>query len=53
MSLFGPDGSFLSLLGERGDAPGAFMAPQSLAIHRDSGRLIVADTGNNRLQEFD
>jgi sugar lactone lactonase YvrE len=37
---------------ENGDEPGAFDLPQGLAIDEPRGRIIVADTRNNRIQVF-
>ena len=45
------DGSFLFEFGSRGDQPGQFSNPQGVCI-ANQGRIIVADSHNNRLQAF-
>ena len=45
------DGSFLFAFGSQGDQPGQFYRPRRLCID-SQGRIIVADTGNCRLQSF-
>ena len=45
------DGSFLFEFGSKGNQPGQFNSPQGLCI-ANQGRIIVADTGNCRLQSF-
>ena len=45
------DGSFLSLFGSNGGQPGQFSNPGGVCID-NQGRIIVADTFNNRLQSF-
>jgi len=45
------DGSFLFEFGEEGNQPCQFKFPRGVCI-ANQGRIIVADTGNNRLQSF-
>ena len=45
------DGSFLLEFGSLGDQPCQFYNPQGVCI-ANQGRIIVADTGNHRLQSF-
>jgi len=45
------DGSFLFEFGEEGNQPGQLNNPEGLCI-ANQGRIIVADSGNNRLQSF-
>jgi len=45
------DGSFLFEFGSRGDQPCQFKSPQGVCI-TNQGRIIVADTNNDRLQSF-
>jgi len=45
------DGSFLFEFGSKGGDPNKFMYPHSVCI-ANQGRIIVADSGNNRLQAF-
>jgi len=49
---FSKDGHFIKQWGKRGTGPGEFDTPHSLAMD-SSGRLFVADRGNNRIQIFD
>jgi len=45
------DGSFLFEFGSKGNQPGQFKYPQGVCIV-NHGRIIVADSGNHRLQSF-
>jgi len=45
------DGSFLLEFGSYGDQPCQFINPEGVCI-ANQGRIIVADTDNNRLQSF-
>jgi len=45
------DGSFLFQFGSKGNQPGQFNYPQGVCI-ANQGRIIVADSGNYRLQSF-
>ena len=49
---FSKDGTFIKTWGKTGSAPGEFDTPHSLAMD-SSGRLFVADRGNDRIQIFD
>ncbi len=49
---FTNDGKFIKAWGKPGTAQGDFETPHSLAFD-SSGRLFVADRGNNRIQIFD
>lgn len=49
--VFDENGAFLGSFGSYGSEPGAFINAQSIAALSD-GRIVVADTGNNRLQVF-
>ena len=48
---FGADGALTSVWGARGTDEGQFVGPQGVAVDR-SGRVLVADEFNNRLQIF-
>jgi sugar lactone lactonase YvrE len=52
MVKFSKDGKFIKTWGRKGDAPGDFEAPHTLAMD-SRGRLFVGDRGNNRIQIFD
>lgn len=41
------------VVGEYGREPGQFSYPQSVAVDPSSGRVYVADMGNQRIQAFD
>ena len=49
---FSKEGRFIKTWGKRGTALGDFDTPHALALD-SSGRLFVADRGNNRIQIFD
>ncbi len=49
---FSKDGSFMKAWGKKGSGPGEFDTPHALAMD-SSGRLFVADRGNNRIEIFD
>ena len=46
------DGSLVSKLGEYGRQPGQLVNPCGLAIDHDHDRILVADTGNHRVQSW-
>jgi len=46
------DGSFVSKFGEEGNQPGQFYHPIDLAIDHDHDRILITDTGNNRVQSW-
>jgi hypothetical protein len=49
---FAKDGKFLTAWGKEGTGPGEFNVPHGIALD-SSGRVFVADRGNNRIQIFD
>jgi sugar lactone lactonase YvrE len=49
---FSKDGTFVKAWGKKGSRPSEFDTPHALAMD-SSGRLFVADRGNNRIQIFD
>ncbi|MCL5123780.1 MAG: NHL repeat-containing protein [Deltaproteobacteria bacterium] len=52
IKIFDKDGKFRSSFGGEGKEPGLLNAPQGMILD-PSGSLIVADTGNRRIQKFD
>ena len=52
ITKFSKDGKFIKSWGHRGQGPGEFNAPHTIAID-SRGRLIVGDRSNNRIQIFD
>ena len=52
MLKFSKDGRFIKAWGKKGDGPGEFETPHTLAMD-SRGRLFVGDRGNNRIQIFD
>jgi len=46
VQMFGPDGSFLKTLGQRGQGPGEFQLPTAAAMAGD--RLVISDARNSR-----
>jgi sugar lactone lactonase YvrE len=52
ISKFSKDGKFIKAWGKRGDGPGDFHSPHTIAIDSRS-RLLVGDRGNNRIEIFD
>jgi photosystem II stability/assembly factor-like uncharacterized protein len=51
VQIFDEQGQYLVAWGSFGGAAGQFVSPQGVAALSD-GRIVVADTGNNRLQVF-
>ena len=49
---FSPQGALLLSWGDAGDGPGQFNLPHSLAVDK-SGRIVVVDRENHRIQFFD
>ena len=49
---YSSDGTFIKAWGRKGEAPGEFATPHSLAFDT-RGRLFVGDRENNRIQIFD
>jgi DNA-binding beta-propeller fold protein YncE len=49
--VLAPDGSRIRTLGRRGRRPGELAYPDSLAFSAE-GEILVADTGNNRVQAW-
>ncbi|MDB5809853.1 MAG: repeat-containing protein [Betaproteobacteria bacterium] len=49
---FDRDGRFIKTWGGKGEAPGQFNVPHSIAVD-SHGLVYVADRGNNRVQVFD
>jgi streptogramin lyase len=49
---FSKDGKFIKAWGKKGTAPGEFDIPHC-AVFDSSGRLVVCDRNNNRIQIFD
>jgi sugar lactone lactonase YvrE len=49
---FSKDGKFIKAWGKEGRGPGEFDVPHGIAID-STGRIFVADRGNNRVQIFD
>ncbi len=52
VELFGPDGTYMTSVGEAGDEPGQYEDPAGAAFDRE-GNLFIADAGNGRLLKFD
>ncbi|HJO37728.1 MAG: peptidyl-alpha-hydroxyglycine alpha-amidating lyase family protein [Vicinamibacterales bacterium] len=52
ISRFTKDGAFIDVIGTLGSGPGEFKTPHAIAFD-SSGRLIVADRGNDRIQILD
>lgn len=48
---FGADGTLLASFGEPGDRPGELRTPHCVCLDR-TGRVLVADRGNERVQVF-
>jgi hypothetical protein len=52
VSVFSPDGDFLTSFGTEGSGPGEFMEPASIAVLTDGG-ICVSDVMSNKLVFFD
>ena len=52
ISRFTKDGEFIGVIGQRGSGPGEFKTPHAI-VFDSTGRLLVADRGNNRIQFLD
>jgi DNA-binding beta-propeller fold protein YncE len=48
---FGSSGTFIATFGSEGSGAGQFSYPRAVAVG-SSGRFFVADTGNNRVEEW-
>jgi DNA-binding beta-propeller fold protein YncE len=48
---FSPAGAFIATFGSQGSGPGQFSAPKGVAVS-SAGRFFVADTQNNRIEEW-
>ena len=53
IKVFDPDGAFVTRWGFRGAATGRFIFPHGVAFDPSNGTLLVADSGNGRIQRFD
>lgn len=53
VQVFTNKGAFLATFGRKGPAEGEFSNPHGIIVERATGRIFVADTGNNRIQVFD
>ena len=51
VQVFSAEGAFLNTFGTPGSGEGQFSAPKGVAVS-SSGKVFVADTGNERLQEW-
>jgi DNA-binding beta-propeller fold protein YncE len=51
ISIFSPTGEKLRSFGSQGSEPGQFKDPQGLTVD-DDDNILVADTGNKRIQKF-
>jgi DNA-binding beta-propeller fold protein YncE len=49
---FARDGKFLAMWGRKGSGPGELANPRGIMVDKLTGRVFVADTGNNRIQVF-
>ncbi|HJO05002.1 MAG TPA: hypothetical protein QGG47_13630 [Acidobacteriota bacterium] len=52
ISRFTKDGEFIGTIGKRGTGPGEFKTPHAM-VFDSTGRLLVADRGNDRIQFLD
>ncbi len=52
ISRFTKDGEFIATIGKLGSGPGEFKTPHAIT-YDSTGRLIVADRGNDRIQILD
>jgi len=46
------DGSLVSKFGEKGNQPGQFQRPDSIAIDHDHDRMLIVDCNNHRVQSW-
>lgn len=51
VQVFEADGTYAGTLGRAGEGPGDLLRPEGLWVYPD-GEVVVADTGNRRLQRF-
>jgi DNA-binding beta-propeller fold protein YncE len=52
IEVFEASGAYVTRWGIRGTAPGTFTFPQGVAFDPTDGSLLVADSGNGRIQRF-
>ena len=48
---FGPDGTFLTSFGQKGNGPGQFFYITAVAVAED-GTVFAADFANNRIEKW-
>ncbi len=53
IEVFAPNGDYVTRWGTRGSTDGKFTFPQGVAFDPTDGSLLVADSGNDRIQRFD
>ena len=51
VQVFSSTGTFVTKFGSAGSGPGQMSAPSGIAVN-SVGNILVADTGNNRLEEW-
>lgn len=52
VSVFNHKGKFMTHFGRKGSTPGMFQTPSGITMTEDDSMIVVADSGNNRLQVF-
>lgn len=53
IEVFAPNGDYVTRWGTRGTTDGKLTFPQGVAFDPTDGSLLVADSGNDRIQRFD
>ena len=52
LAVYNRRGDLITVVGSTGSKPGQFQRPQGVSVDTQSGRVVVCDYDNNRIQMF-